>query len=241
MKKIITVVFLTFFLFSCWKVNENSQINNEDNKKETKQKIKYSQNLMDYENKVKKMWYTPLECIDLKEVKNINNPIDIYIGVYKCFEAKEYKKAVKLEFVAKVFWIYDTKRVADKSAHQAISVLSMNFQNSIWANQKLFWLESIAKFVETKYVQGICKDIRKIWAPKYNPKYMINHWMWAMKSALEGKKAKNWLIKIDDEEKVFEEVLEQYLHCEESKNPEFEKKQIKQIKEVIDMYKKQLK
>ncbi len=218
---------------------ENIQEKNKDLSEKLSEK-QYSQKLTDYENNIKKMWYNPIDCIDLKQVKNINNPVDIYIGVYKCFEEKKYKKAVKLQLLAKIFWIYDTKRVADKSAHQAITVLSMNFQNSIWADQRLVWIETMAKFVETKNIQEVCGDIRRIWVPKYYPKYMINHWMWAMKSALEGKKIKDWLIEINDEEKVFEEVLEQYLHCEESKNPEFEKKKKEEMKIMIETFKNQL-
>ena len=68
----------------------------------------------------------PLSCIKLSEVTNENNPADILNGMRKCIDQKDYKNAPRLFAIAGVYGKYDSFRVKDKTAHQALLVLQQS-------------------------------------------------------------------------------------------------------------------
>jgi len=65
----------------------------------------------------------PLGCVSLSQVANTNTPADIFVGISSCIEEANYNAAAQLYILANLFGRFDTLRVKDVTAHQAISVL----------------------------------------------------------------------------------------------------------------------
>ena len=151
-----------------------------------------------------------LECISLNEVKNNNNPADILNGMTKCVQAKEYQKAAGLFAIARVYGKYDTFRVKDKTAHQAILMLQENMFASFDENQIDLIFQSIRKELESnsESLDEICLKIKEIGEPTYHPTYMIRHGI----SAFTDMKG-NGLIEDFDGKESFNLALSNYLKC----------------------------
>ena len=154
----------------------------------------------------------PLGCVDISEVTNEHSPADILHGMGECLKIKKYEKAAKLFAIAGVYGTYDSYRVEDRSAHQALLVLQRNVilntdesaQNGLMNNLKT-QLESGSENLNT-----ICQSIREIGIPNYYPKYMIQHGIQAFtKNEWDGLKADF------DSEASWKLALESYLHCTE--------------------------
>jgi len=153
----------------------------------------------------------PLVCVDLSEVTNQHNPADILNGLKKCLELKNYEKAAKLFAIAGVFGKYDTYRVKDKSAHQALLVLQQNAVLDIEEKEKNSLIQNLQKTLKlgSSDLNEICQAIQKIGAPKYYPKYMIQHGIQAF-----SEKKGNGIIENFDSDKSWDLALKNYLHCE---------------------------
>ena len=153
----------------------------------------------------------PLKCVDLSQVTNENNPADIFNGMKECLKHKEFKNAAKLFAIAGVYGKFDTYRVKDKSAHQAIMVLQQNIIMNFDESERNSLFESL----KTELAKGstnldeICQAIRKIGFPKYYPKYMIQH---GIQAFLE--KEGDGLNEKFDNEVSWNLALNEYLHCE---------------------------
>ncbi|WP_205728765.1 hypothetical protein, partial [Flavobacterium ranwuense] len=154
----------------------------------------------------------PLVCVDLSAVTNGNNPADILNGMKKCIEIKQYEKAAKLFAIAGVYGKYDTFRVKDKSAHQALLVLQMNIFENISDSEKNSLMEYLEKELKagSSKLNETCQAIQKVGVPKYYPKYMIQHGIQAF-----VEKDGNGLIEKFDSLASWKLALKEYLHCGE--------------------------
>jgi len=152
----------------------------------------------------------PLLCVDLSEVTNEHNPADILHGMRKCIELKDYKNAASLFAIAGVYGRYDTYRVKDKSAHQALLVLQQNVTLDLNEEDKKYLMEHIKELMEPSSLNAICQAIRKIGPPNYHPRYMIQH---SITAFLENED--NGLNEIFDSEESWKLTLKNYLRCGE--------------------------
>lgn len=119
----------------------------------------------------------PCGCVALSEVTNEQNPADILTGMEKCIKLKDFDKAAKLFVISGVYGTYDTYRVKDNSAHQALLVLQQNILMNIEEKDKESLINSLNKTLEkdSEELNSVCQTIRKIGVPNYYPKYMIQH------------------------------------------------------------------
>lgn len=152
----------------------------------------------------------PCGCIDLSEVTNENNPADILTGMGKCIELKQFTKAARLFAISGVYGTYDTYRVKDKSAHQALIVIQMGILGNIDENDKNNLTESLKKELKagSKELRTICQTIQQIGIPKYHPTYMIQHGIQAFTD-----NNKNGLVEGFNSEESWNLALKNYLHC----------------------------
>ncbi len=150
----------------------------------------------------------PASCIDVTELSNTQNPADIFNGVQTCMKQQKFLGAAKLFYAAMSFGYFDTKRVADKTAHQAISVLRVNLANS----QSKESMESLQNEINsiTKDTTEICQHLKQLGAPTYQPNYMIQHGM----GAFLGNASKNGLVKNFDSQTAWNESLNTMAKCE---------------------------
>ena len=152
----------------------------------------------------------PCGCIELAEVTNENNPADIMAGMEKCIDLKQYKKAARLFAIAGVYGKYDTYRVKDNSAHQALSVLNLNiFEKLDESTQKQLMKIFKHEFkTGSKELNNICQLIQKVGIPKYYPRYMIQHGIQSFMES-EGK----GLVEEFDSSVSWDLAMKEYLHC----------------------------
>jgi hypothetical protein len=149
-------------------------------------------------------------CVDSAGLKNIYSSADLYKGLAKCISDGAYERGVLLFALAGVYGRYDTLRVADPTAQQATTVLRMTYLDSLDESKKLAFLDKLKGVLGTPDgLKNICSEVRKIGAPTYFPRYMIQHGM----GAVMGDTSRGGLIDGFDSESAWEKSLDSYLHC----------------------------
>ncbi|MDG6882426.1 Uncharacterised protein [Phocoenobacter uteri] len=150
---------------------------------------------------------SPIGCISIDELKNTHTPADIFTGVQECVLKEDYAKAVDLYFVARTYGYFDTKRVTDKSSHQAVRVLLINtFSNIDGIKREKMSQNLKASFKENSL---LCNKLEKIGKPNYYPRYMIQHGL----NAFLGNADKSPLASPFDADKEWKASLQEYLKC----------------------------
>ena len=154
----------------------------------------------------------PCECIEISEVTNENNPADILHGMGKCIALKQFEKAVRLFAIAGVYGKYDTYRVKDKSAHQALLVLQQTIFMDMNESDKNNFISLLKKDLQSgsKELNDICQAIQLVGIPKYYPTYMIQHGMGAFTES-----GGNGLVEGFNSLDSWNLALKNYLHCGE--------------------------
>jgi hypothetical protein len=149
-------------------------------------------------------------CVDSGGLKNVYSSADLYKGLAKCIKDGAYERGVLLFVLAGVYGRYDTLRVADQTAHQATTMLRMTYFDSSDQSKKLAFFDKLKVALGTpEGLKAICSEVRKIGAPTYFPRYMIQHGL----GAVLGDTSKGGLIDSFDSESAWEKSLDSYLHC----------------------------
>ena len=151
-----------------------------------------------------------LGCIGADKVENIYTPTDLYTAVSKCANSGMYKQGAFLFAVAGVYGRFDTLRVADKSAHQAVAVIRMQTLSTLDKGKQTAFQESLkANLGNPNGLAAACKEILRIGPPNYFPRYMIQHGMGAFLKSDEG----DGLVKDFNAKAAWKQSLDTYLHC----------------------------
>lgn len=151
-----------------------------------------------------------LGCIGINRVKNKYTPIDLYKVVSKCVNSGMYKEGVFLFAVAGVYGRFDTIRVEDKSAHQAVAIARMHTLGTLDKSKQATFQESLkATLGNPEGLAAVCKEIVRIGPPNYFPRYMIQHGMGAFFK--DG--GNNGLAKDFNAKSAWKQSLDGYLHC----------------------------
>lgn len=151
-----------------------------------------------------------LPCIALDSVSNTSTPSDIYTGIVKCLDEKNYTRAARLFAIAGVFGAYDRLRVKDKSSHQVLRVIQIEaFDRTSKKRKALLFAEMKKQLAEgSSNLQNICDTISKIGEPTYHPYYMINHGLSAFNESKESA-----IVEDFNNLEAWESALNSYLHC----------------------------
>lgn len=149
------------------------------------------------------------KCQTYKQVKNTQNPVALTVSMVDCIREDRYSDAVDLFNIAGVFAKYDTLRVADRTAHQAYSVLKMQASQQLTTEQaETFDAQLKSKLGNANYQAQLCQSLNKIGAPTYNPTYMSNHGMSAFTGSAPSQND-NF-----DGRSAWRDVMTNYLKCE---------------------------
>ncbi|GAB2688502.1 hypothetical protein [Aliiglaciecola aliphaticivorans] len=148
-----------------------------------------------------------LGCVGIDDVSPSHSPADLFSGLTQCIEQKEYEKASDLYLVAMSYGYFDTRRVADRSAHQAVMVLRME----AFANQEQQTLNHLLAEITQKTTdnKGVCDYIKDIGMPTYYPSYMIQHGI----GAFTEQPHSNGLIDDFDAETAWQKALSVVVNC----------------------------
>jgi len=117
-----------------------------------------------------------LGCMDLDKVVNTETPADLYPAMSACIHESDYEKAVRLFAVAGVYARFDELRVADKTAHDARTVLIMQAMSKASDEQKNGYQKALHDVAgQPAKLAELCGKIRQLGPPNYFPSYMIQH------------------------------------------------------------------
>jgi hypothetical protein len=152
---------------------------------------------------------SPVGCVDVVEITSKSTPADIYPGVRKCIDAKEFDKAVNLFAIAGLYGRFDKLRVNDASAHQAIPALQMEHLGSINQSSTDAFQSLLQSQLEpgSATLKDLCSKVKVMGPPSYRPEYMLQHGMSAFTGSGGG------MAEDFDSAAGWEESLEDYLHC----------------------------
>ncbi|MEH0669236.1 hypothetical protein [Vibrio owensii] len=130
-------------------------------------------NIVNYEAEGNLRTSEPVSCVAVNELTNKSNPVDLFYGVNSCLDMGDYAKAADLYLVGMSYGLFDTKRVIDQTAHQAIPVLRVkmlrNKPQSVVSN----FQEALNRVISES--TPICDNLIKLGPPQYIPTYMLQH------------------------------------------------------------------
>lgn len=149
----------------------------------------------------------PSACVSVGELTNKQNPVDIFTGLNSCLAKNDYSSAAKLYFAGMSYGFFDTKRVSDRTAHQAIGVLRLNLFGA-QPQEVLDKLQAALSNI-TSNNTAICKSLTTLGAPEYVPTYMIQHGM----GAFTGQSTKDGLVENFDSDTAWKDALSTIAKC----------------------------
>ncbi|WP_342805938.1 hypothetical protein [Alteromonas sp. M12] len=150
---------------------------------------------------------TALGCVGIDDVNSSHTPADLFLGLTECIEQDEFDKASDLYLVAMSYGYFDTRRVADRSGHQAIMVLRMNS----FGDQEQQTLNELLTYImqKTSNNSATCKHLKKLGKPTYIPTYMIQHGI----GSFTEQKHSNGLIEDFDADTAWQEARSVVANC----------------------------
>ena len=149
-------------------------------------------------------------CLTMTEVSPDETPANLALGIMRCVGEGRFGAAVESIILMQLFAVYDARRVADKSAHQAGQVLMMNIYSGLSEKQQKSLQEAVEAFGDTGGAKhtALCAQMAGQGPPRYHPAYMIQHGMAAF-TGLEG----DGLVPGFDAGLAWSDVLASYLKC----------------------------
>lgn len=109
----------------------------------------------------------------LAEIKPENNPVDLLVRAVELFP-KNQRAAYQLGLAARLEAQFDQKRVADRTAHQAFGVLTMQP-----ANERVLSWGGGSRTIGVEDHRAVLEWARKSGPPSYHPAWMMQHGMGA--------------------------------------------------------------
>ena len=149
-------------------------------------------------------------CIEAAKAEQSLTPPDLLLGAKACVSKSEYDRAVRLVILLQLRAVYDSKRVTDKSARQAVQVLNITFADALSAREKKRFQAAYARFggSGSQAHTAFCKMAQAGGPPEYTPTYMIQHGM----GAFMGKSG-NGLYADFRPKAEWQKLLRNYLKC----------------------------
>ena len=149
----------------------------------------------------------PAGCVSISDLSTKQNPVDIFIGLNACLNNQDVSNAAQLYLAGMSYGYFDTKRVSDRTAQQAIRVLTMNIFNA----QPKAVIEKLQAEVKNTISDNaaLCKNLMQLGAPAYKPTYMIQHSI----NAFTGQSTKDGLVENFDSEAAWQDALSTIGKC----------------------------
>jgi hypothetical protein len=152
-----------------------------------------------------------LGCISIEKVRSIYTAADLYRSTRQCLDADQFALAAPLFALAGGYGRFDAMRIADKTAGQGITILTMNVGDGLTDSQKQEFLAAIKQIHDNPEKHaGLCAHIARIGPPDYIPVYLIVHGI-----GLRGNERSdaNGLDPDFDSAKVWARILSEGLLC----------------------------
>ena len=129
-------------------------------------------------------------CVTAAEADPRLSPPDLALGVLACAKAGGWDTAADLCALMLLRAAFDTRRVADVSAHQAGEVLSMQLGQGVSDGDRASLGKALARFADPSATQRLafCPAAMAAGAPQHDPSWMIQHGI----GPFWGRKATGW-------------------------------------------------
>jgi hypothetical protein len=145
-------------------------------------------------------------CIGLTAVKTSDTPVAMLDAAANCVRQSDYQNAADLYLLSMTYGYFDTLRVSDKTAHQALVALRMNaFART--SDEQLTQLQSV--LAERLKAPEICANLQRLGAPAYHPRYMIQHGI----QAFDSTDTNSGLVLDFDVNSAWQQTLEKVPKC----------------------------
>jgi hypothetical protein len=135
----------------------------------------------------------------VKEITPGHNPVDIAALARKKLEEGEYDEAFEAATIAAAYGTYDTRRVADKSAHQGMAIIMRSIISGLPEDKQA----ALIGRLETVDKQAMFPLLKAVGKPSYHPSYMIQHGI----RAFSGEQENNGIVPDFDEDKAWAETI----------------------------------
>lgn len=155
-----------------------------------------------------------LGCVELTKISNKITPADMFLSIGKCIQEEYYENAAKIYGLAGIYGAFDTFRVADQSAHQALTMLRMAAFNSVGIERGKVFLAAVTTMADNPEAhKKFCEEVNQIGPPDYFPRYMVQHGLDAFNSELTGASPGDPLVKGFDSKDGWEKSLKEVANC----------------------------
>lgn len=151
---------------------------------------------------------TKLGCVGIDKLNSSITPVNLAVGIMECIKSDKYKEGVEMYMLFGAYGQFDTQRVVDRSAHQAIPALKMYISNTVTEAKREKWLQTVDTVLDEKNIGKLCTKIKQIGMPSYYPEYMIAHGLQAFNDG-----GKSGVYSDFPAKETWEEILEGYVHC----------------------------
>jgi hypothetical protein len=123
----------------------------------------------------------PLACVPATEVTTASTAVDVAAGAKACADNREFDRAAEMFMVVSALGFFDTQRVADQTAHEALAVLPRMAFGEL-SERRLQQVFAAIRAVDQDAArkQAICAHLKESPPPTYVPTYMIAHGMNAL-------------------------------------------------------------
>lgn len=149
-------------------------------------------------------------CIDKNSLTDNYSPVALYPSLKQCVVDGQDEQAIFNYILASAYSSYDTRRVADATAHQAINLIQ---KHSIWtlsALEQNKFQQKLNAFIDTpELMQSACAFVQSVGKPNYIPNYMIEH---GVKKLTDENP--NGLLSDFSEDSTWASILTSELKCE---------------------------
>jgi hypothetical protein len=150
-----------------------------------------------------------LACTGLSGLNNKLTPVDLAKGTIDCIKKGRFEDGVSLYLLFGAYGWFDTRRVVDESAHQAIPALKMYISAVIaQGDREKKWIEAVDRVTGEKNLARFCAAVKKIGMPVYYPDYMIKHGLAAFNNPEKATVYSDF-----DGPMVWHSTLQGYLKC----------------------------
>lgn len=152
-----------------------------------------------------------LSCVGPDKLRNIYTPADLYPAVSQCARQANTRHGAVIFALAGAYGRFDTLRVSDKSAHQALAVLKMQTFNRLPPEVHKTFKENVSNILsDPKELAAVCAEVMRLGPPNYFPRYMVQHGISVFAKPVAGDTG---LVKDFDAAAAWKSALSGYLHC----------------------------
>lgn len=142
----------------------------------------------------------PLKSID--EATSSDTPVDLIDLAAAKVKEGDYEHAAMAFSVGMAYGSYDTLRVADRSAHQGITVLFLEKMGDLSTEQKTKFKNAMAELEKNN--KPVMNILARVGKPSYHPSYMIQH---GIKAFEPGQQPNGGLVEGFDGDQAWAKVL----------------------------------